>query len=316
MNINEFNQEFCDALQEAIAPEGGRLQAISVPKNNELLQTTTIRYGDDPVGIVVYPDQYYEDYKEGAPMTDIISNIKNNVLTADKPNFALESINREAAPDHLRSAIVGYDKNREWLQDIPHEKISDDMAVFAKWHIGDFASIKVNNQMLSLMQMTKEELLQMAKTNTAANMDYKSMDEVMKDIMMSNGMGEELANAMMMESGGVPMHVLSTKDGIDGAALIADSKVLKQIHEQVGEDFYILPSSIHEVIILLKSDTSGDVQALKDMVTMINGTEVPLHDQLTDNLYEFDGHELTLAGITENLKVEVPGISKGITHRR
>lgn len=249
MNINEFTQKFCDALQEAIAPEGGKIEAISIPKNNQLLQTATIRYGDDPVGIIVYPDQYYESFKEGVPMTDIISDIKNNILTVDRPEFALESINREAAPDHLKSAIVGYEKNKDWLQNIPHEKISD-MAVFAKWHIGGFASTKVNNQMLTLLQMTKEETLQVAKANTAVEMDFKSMDEVMRDIMISNGMDREMADAMMLESGGVPMHVLSTKDGIDGAALIADPKILKQIHDQLGEDFYILPSSIHETLIL------------------------------------------------------------------
>lgn len=315
MNINEFNQEFCDALQEAIAPEDGKIEAVSIPKNNVLLQTATIRYGDDPVGIVVYPDQYYDAYKEGIPMADIINDIKNNVLTADKPNFALESINREAAPDHLRSAIVGYDKNREWLQDIPHERVSD-MAVYAKWHIGNFASTKVNNQMLGFMQMTKEEVLQMAKANTAANMDFKSMDDVMKEILISNGMDVEMAHAMTIGSGSSPLHVLSTKDATDGAALIADNKILKQIHEQLGEDFYILPSSIHEVLILPKSEAVGDVEELKEMVTMINSTEVPLQDQLSDNVYEFNGQGLKIAGGTENLKVEAPGISKNVKHHR
>lgn len=315
MNINEFNQEFCDALQEAIALEGGRIEAISVPKNNELLQSLTIQYGDDPVGVVLYPDQYYDSYKDGTTMSEIISDIKNNILTADRPNFELESINREAASDHLKSAIVGYDKNKDWLQNIPHETISD-MAVFAKWHIGDFASTKVNNQMLTLLQMTKEEVLQVAKANTAVNMEFKTMNDVMKNIMMSNGMDEEMANAMMLESGTVPLHVLSTKNATDGAALIADNKILNQIHEQLGEDFYILPSSIHEVLILPKSDADGDVEGLKEMVTTINGTEVALQDQLTDNVYEYDGKFLKIAGVTENLAMDAPGISKGISHRR
>lgn len=122
MNRNEFNQEFCDAMQEAIASEGGILQAVSVPKNNQLLQTATIRFEDDPIGIVVYPDQYYEDYKEGVPMQYIIDEIKNGILTVDKSGFELESINREAAPDHLRISIVQYDKNKkEWHWDIPQE---------------------------------------------------------------------------------------------------------------------------------------------------------------------------------------------------
>lgn len=315
MNINEFNQEFCDALQEAIAPERGRIEAISVPKNNEVLQSLTIRYGDDPVGVVIYPDQYFEDYKVGVPMTDIVYNIKNGILTADRPNFALESINREAATSHLKAAIVGYDKNRDWLQNIPHETVSD-MAIFGKWHVSDAASIKITNQMLTLLQMTKEELLQIAKVNTAAEMDFKSMNEVMKDIMISNGMDEEMANAMMLESGTVPLHVLSTKNATDGAALIADNKILNQIREQLGEDFYILPSSIHEVLILPKSEANGDVQELKEMVTTINGTEVPLQDQLTDNVYEYDGGTLKIAGVTKKMKMEASGISKDITHRR
>lgn len=314
MNINEFNQKFCDELQEAFTSDGGRVHAVSIPKNNELLQTATVRFGDDSIGVVIYPGSYYNDWRSGAKMEDIISHIKNNILTMEKPNITIESINRNAAPEHLRTAIVGYERNKDWLQKVPYEKIAD-MAVFAKWDIDNNASAKVTNEMMALLQMTKEEILQIAKESTAKKMELTPMHEVLQGMLTNNGIGDELAEAMVIESAPNHLQVLSNERAIDGAALIADSKVMKGVREKIGEDFYILPSSIHEVLILPKSG-ADEVEELKEMVRTINQEQIPLQDQLTNNVYEFDGKEIKIAGVLETLGIEKSGISNSKTHHR
>lgn len=106
---------------------------------------------------------------------------------------------------------------------------------------------------------------------------------------------------------------MTNESGIDGAAAIACPEVLKAVQKQIGEDFYILPSSIHETLILPKSQTD-DVEGLKQMVSSINEQEVEPEDRLTDQVYEFDGHSLKIAGAAE--LIQEHKISDSITYHR
>ena len=210
----------------------------------------------------------------------------------------IESITRVEAATHLRASIVNYESNKNWLKDIPHERIAD-LAVFAKWDFGDGYISKVNGYLLGQIGLTKEEALKIAKENTARTAELKSMDQVMTEIIKETVGGDGLADDLAAGVADSSLYVLTTESGFDGASLIADRNILKQVHEELGEDFYILPSSIHEVILVGKSDTDGDVDSLCEMVRSINEAEVPVEDRLSDNVYEYDGSSLKLAGMDE-----------------
>lgn len=310
MNINEFNQQFLDELTDAITDEGGRISAISVPKNGVLLQGVTVRFDDEPSGIILYPDQYYRECQEGKPMNDIIADIKGSIASSDRPQFELESVTRETALKHLRSAVINYVGNEGWIRQIPHERL-EDLAVYAKWYIGTHYATNVTGPMLSLMQMTKEEMLQTAKDNTAGQYKLQNMNSVMMEMADDMGLDGLLTADMLMEKN--PLHVLSNKSGIGGASMIACSETLKRAHEELGEDFYILPSSVHEVILVAQSKVDHDVEALQDMVKAINLADVPVKDRLSDSVYKFDGRSLKLAGLGLTQEND---ISESITHKR
>ena len=109
-----------------------------------------------------------------------------------------------------------------------------------------------------------------------------------------------------------PFQVLTTDNGIDGAAVIACPEVLKEVQKQMMEEYYILPCSINEVLILPKSQTE-DVEGLKEMVSSINKEEIEPKERLSDNIYEFDGHSLKLAGAELTQEYSV---SKSKPHHR
>ena len=94
---------------------------------------------------------------------------------------------------------------------------------------------------------------------------------------------------------------------------MASPEILKGVHEKLGEDFYILPSSVHEVLILKESDFPGPVEELKEMVATINRDQVEPVDRLTDTVYRFDGKKLSIAG-TEGIERE-EGIASVLSHR-
>lgn len=315
MTINDFNQQFCDAVSEVAEELGGRIYALSIPKDNELLRSLTVRFGDDPVGITIHPDLYYDVCQQGFSVADVVEEIKEDILSQERPKFNLESISRENAPAHLRAAVANYENNKDWLQEVPHERLAD-LAVYAKWAIDDCHSTKVNGPMLGLMQMTKEEALGIAKENTARSAKLENMNQVISRLMMAECPDDEMAmelEAVMREESPNTLYVLSTRDEYDGAAVISVPATLKQAREALGEDFYILPSSRHEVLLARKSDVGDDVDSLKCMVRTINENEVSPQDRLSDNVYEFDGRGIKIAGLE---LTQEHSIAETITHHR
>ena len=84
-----------------------------------------------------------------------------------------------------------------------------------------------------------------------------------------------------------PFYVLTTSRGINGAACMLYSGVLEKFAEQRGKDIIILPSSVHEVLLL---EDTGDIdcKALTELVKCINATEVPMEDVLSENIYRYE----------------------------
>ena len=318
MNDREqFYKEFYSALEKGMGPSGGHLIEMDIPKNNHTMKGITVKFDNISMAPTVYPDFYYQDWKEGQPMDEIVSGVRTEIMRTapELSHFSIKNMNRESAVNHLYAAVVGYENNKEWLQSIPHQRIAD-LAVFAKWKFDNadrdsVVASKVTGPLLAHLQLTKEEALKIAKTNTARSAKFESMDTVMKNMMVDDGMNRELAE-MMFPDQSTPLSVLTNESGIDGAALIACPEVLKAVQKEIGEDFYILPSSIHEVLVLPKTYTD-DVEDLKQMVSSINEAEVEPEDRLSDNVYEFDGHSLKIVGLELTKEHD---IADTITHHR
>lgn len=83
------------------------------------------------------------------------------------------------------------------------------------------------------------------------------------------------------------MYVLTNSEQHLGSGLIVHDKVLKHILDTIGEDIYILPSSVHELIII-PSSIVDDEKYLTSMVHEINQTEVEPKDRLSDDVYRVD----------------------------
>ena len=94
-----------------------------------------------------------------------------------------------------------------------------------------------------------------------------------------------------------PMYVLTNVGKYNGAAAILDEKLMEQISEKFQEGFYIIPSSIHETLIVPKSQPLT-ITYLENMVSEINATEVSPEEMLSNHIYEYDAenHEIMRAG--------------------
>ncbi len=125
--------------------------------------------------------------------------------------------------------------------------------------------------------------------------------------MVRDGMPEEMADAMFpIEDEGPKMIILTNQSRVYGSQAILSDAALQQVREAMdGQDFVVLPSSVHEVICLPWSDEMKP-EDLRQMVREVNGTEVSPQEYLSDNIYKYDGQKIQM--IRDDLKMDSPEI--------
>lgn len=296
MNIQEqFFQELFETMKQQPLPSGMEWKAVEVPKNGGHRKGIAMIGNPTDLVSVAYPDEYVQKWQEGMPIKAIAGEISRNLLGHAEPlTFDRDSLLKQITPEHLRTGVVSYEPNKEWLKETPYERLAD-LAVYGKIDLGD-ASVKVSGQVLSMLHMTREEMLDCAKQNTRKQVSLDSLNNVMFQMMKKSGISPEMAQAMIGKSKIPDFMVLTTKDRNEGASLIANTRLMKAIHQKLGEDFYILPSSIHEVLLVGKSEFPDSEEVLKKMVQGVNRSKVAPEERLSDEVYKFDGRSIRLAG--------------------
>ncbi len=89
------------------------------------------------------------------------------------------------------------------------------------------------------------------------------------------------------EDGFCPMFVATNTRKLNGAGVMFYNGLLRSFAQKIGKSFYILPSSVHELIFV--PDNGGlDAGYLGMMVREINGTEVLPNEVLSDHVYRYD----------------------------
>ena len=79
-----------------------------------------------------------------------------------------------------------------------------------------------------------------------------------------------------------PMYVATNSKKLNGAGVMLYDGLLREFADRIGKSFFILPSSIHEVILI------PDTFDMKAMVQEVNGTEVSPEEVLSDSVYRYD----------------------------
>ena len=310
----QFYSEFLAEMQKIMEPigvsvSGARLEADSkIPEISFYLNDTTIIRP-------IFPDLNFIGYKNGMSMEDIVEAEKRRIVEKvdEISDFDVHNVNQEEVAKKIRAAVVNYDSGKDWLKNMPHERLLD-VAVYAKIDFGASYGIKVDNQMLADLHMTREELFKTAKDNVLHDRELITVEEVALDYIYEHGIGENEVQDMVALVK-MPSYIFDYRNKVepDGAALVSSPATLKQIHEQI-DDFYILPCSVEQVLIVPKSECETELKDLEKFIEEMYQREIPLQDQLSTHVYEFDGTALKMAG--ENLALEKDNPANTITHHR
>ncbi len=221
-------------------------------------------------------------------------------VSKNSNSFCLEGLRASDIidPDYIKPrlycSVMDAATNENILKSCPHELIAD-LAVIPRCRLGDNASFLVTNELKLLLNLSDEEIMAQAHMNDLKQgYTCRGITEVIRSMIKAQEFSAEMSEEYLEAWDNDTMYVLSKNGGIDGAAVVTDRSFLSTVHDRFGEDFYILPSSRHEVLAIPYS-CAPSVDELKEMVRSVNINEVAPSDKLSDQVYFFNGHTFGLA---------------------
>ena len=149
------------------------------------------------------------------------------------------------------------------------------------------------------MKKTKDEVINQAIDNTE-KMEFscKTMKETLMGLL---GEEEQMMEELFPMETGPKMYVVTLPNAVDGASILACKDSLSKIVEKIGEDCFILPSSVHEILLVPKG-SGVELSDLQAMVCDVNCTEVQASEILSDHVYEFErnSRKLSIAKVNKD----------------
>ena len=284
MEREQFYEEMKKALME-LKPEGMEVTFIKVDKQNRMgLHGCTLSMPDAAAAPTFYLEDLYEAYLNGTAVEDIAEGVlefakENN--RAVIPN-GIDVVDYESARKHLGLMVIGAEENREYLESLVCEFI-EGLALVPIIFIKDKNStgcIKIKKDLLTFWGVTASEVMEEAKENAPKIMmpTFRAMEDILRED--SCPVSDDLSVPAETE-----LFVVSNEFFVCGASVVFYPRLLESIRAALGTDFFVLPSSINEMLIL--RDVGQDRLMLLEIVKLVNRSEVKPEEVLADAVFYY-----------------------------
>lgn len=284
-------ETFLNNIQSLVQARFGSSADVSVRRvlknNGLLLDGLTISSPLSKTAPTIYLNSYYEEAEEGMSLSAITDQImllcEENPALPDRLEESLHCFS--CVRERIAYRLINARENQWLLSDVPYYPYLDLAIVFylivSENDDGQMTAL-IHQEHLDLWGVTKEELWILAEQNTLRLLPGRitPIETALAELDMldpANPSGHQPA---------LPLYVLTNQKGINGASCILYPGILKDFAEQLQDDLFILPSSIHEVL-LTPCSRSLPPDELNAMVSCINRTDVPIEDRLSDHVYCF-----------------------------
>ncbi len=293
MSKYDFLMQVKDHLEECHELDGTVVEGNVYLKNNDTeCYGVSICRGETFISPVFYVDRFYDAYcQKKLTMEDVVRTIVGHFMTVSEAcrDHSDISLEYEDCKEKIIYRLISANKNARYLESIPYIPFLDMAIIFLIVYRLDeegLESIRVTTELMDSWGVGTEELMMLAKKNTPAI--FPATLEPMADVM-ARLLHMEMDEIEEMELDS-PLLLLSNKQGIYGATSMIYEEQAEQIGEILGENFYVIPSSVHEVLILPESEVS-DPEPLDEMITQINRDHLGSVDVLSDRAYFYMRNE-------------------------
>ncbi len=288
-------QEFVCAIEKEMNQKlkgGVQAKQYTAMKNNGKVRKGILMESPGVnVSPTIYLEEFYQRSLEGESMDELVQDILDfySVIKCEK-SWNTDGIEHyDAIQDKIVFKLIHTEKNHALLQEIPHIELLDLSIVFyALLDVNSqgTATMTVSNEHLRCWDVTKEELLTLARRNVISLLPAElfTMQQAVDDVLRSAPGERKNLLKGALDEGDDFMYVLSNPIRSFGAACIAYPEVLDMAGRVLGEDYYVLPSSVHEVV-LVPVSKGMEPDEMNAMVGEINETQVADEEVLSNHAY-------------------------------
>lgn len=287
----------------------GELIIQKKKKVNRIMDGLSVLPVDDSrTFLTIYIDEMYEHYRACGDLETVLREAaRQYAQKTDRSKGWQPKVGLDAGMEHLKEnvimCLVNTEQNRELLEEVPCRAFHD-LSVVYRWVVDEtpnaVSSILVSNKVAEMADITEEELFLCAVENTRriAPVSVKSMKDIAGGMPKGLSVPSDMREALeRMERTAENMWIISNEKRIHGAVSMLYEEKLYQLAEKLGDDFFILPSSIHEVIAVPAEMIEENMTNLTKMVQTVNMGSVELEERLSNSVYYYDrtARKVTLA---------------------
>lgn len=289
MTKTKFYESVAESVSEVLGSEV-IVEIQEVTKVNLSLDGLTIRKRNESIAPTIYLNQYFNQFNDGRTMDDIVKDIIR-VYENNQPENIMDVFKTEDFYDFDKMKekivlkVINTERNLDLLEQVPHldmEGLGLSVVFYVSIMTGEqSAGILIKNEHLRLWEKKVSDLISLAEINTNRMHAFtiKSINEVLSGMF---GFEEDLI------TDGPAFYVLTDENMTFGASQLYLKDKIREFAKQQDCDVYILPSSIHELLLLRADFPNLEPSYLKEMVYEVNTTQVSEEEFLFDGAYKFE----------------------------
>lgn len=285
MSYEEFVELVERRLREKFSGKRDIYIRTALKNNGGQRKGIVIREPDLNISPTIYLEEYFKRYQSGSTLEEIeqqIEELYQHVKVTHRWEGAFLADYENVRP-RIVYRVVGCRNNGAYLEGVPYVSFLDLAVVFyVMLDLGeedDMVFMPISNEHLQLWNVTRDDIYGEACKNTEKLLpaEFAPMQTVICEMFGEEELGAE-------EQAEEDVYILTNSSRNFGAAAILYHSCLKHIGEYLGEDYYVMPSSIHEVIILPVS-MAPSWKELDFIVSEMNETQLKSEDVLSDGAY-------------------------------
>lgn len=283
--MKEFRDQFTRVLQELTEPDE-QIQVQELLRNNGVRNTgCCFRRAGSDISSVFCLEDCYRAVQEG----EEIGSVARRMLTEARSSLPTQNVQPDMMEDYtsirsrLALKLIGTQRNQELLKEVPYVKIEDMALVcyfFVRQDGNGCGTVLIHHRHMQIWGVSQDRLMQDAWASMKRLLParIRGITEV-----LGIPPRKSIANEQVEED----MYVISNRQEYLGAVCVLYPGILKSFASSRKCNLYVLPSSIHEMI-LVPEEPGMDYAALEHIVRDINQTEVAPEEVLTDSVYYYD----------------------------
>lgn len=270
---------FEDVLREKVEEKIGENYSVGirkVPKNNGITKTALeVSENGNKVGTLVYIDDMYDEGLNTEQIDNLAADVEKmcqKQMYAPVMDIIGSVTDWQEARENLVMRVINAEWNEKMLETVPHRTFLDLAVIYCinlKKDGEHTISAAVKTEMMEYWEVSEDVLFEAAMMNMK-----RQYPESCKPLGEMFGFSDDSI---------CPLQVWTNVTGMYGASVMVYGSRVEELAETVGEDMYILPSSVHELLVLPRE--GHDARELIQMVRSVNRAQVERDEWLSDNIY-------------------------------